>query len=77
MDREELSYQEAARRKRLSLHKNDDGTWSLGAPPSTEPLTPGNVKVSETFLSGDRMRVGNQEFKRIMTTEELKEYLGL
>lgn len=77
MDREELGYHEAATRKGLRLHKNENGTWSLGAPPSTEPLRPGRLEPTETFLSGDRMRVGDQEFKRAMTTRELKDYLGI
>jgi hypothetical protein len=77
MDREELGYHDAAKRKNLSLHKNDDGTWSLGAPPSTQPLTVRPEPI-ETFVSGDRMRMADgQEFKRVMTTAELKEYLGL
>jgi hypothetical protein len=78
MDRDELRYREAAQRKNLSLHKNDEGTWSLGAPVSTEPLTSGGSKPIETFISDDRMRMADgQEFKRVMTTAELKEYLGL
>jgi hypothetical protein len=77
MDRDELRYREAAHRKNLSLHKNEDETWSLGAPTSTEPLT-ARPKPIETFISGDRMRMADgQEFKRVMTTTELKEYLAL
>jgi hypothetical protein len=79
MDLEELRFREAATRQGLSLWNNDDGTWSVGAPASLEPLRPGQpVKPSEYLISDDRIRLADgRVFKRRMTTEELREALGL
>lgn len=80
MDQDELRYREAATRQSLSLWKNDDdGTWSVGAPPATEPLRPGVTPVpAETYISEGRIRLADgRTFKLRMTTAELREALGL
>jgi hypothetical protein len=79
MDREELRYHEAATRQGLSLQRRGEDFWSLGPPPSVEPLTPGRkVEPSMTFISGEQVRLADgRVFKMEMTTAELRAALGL
>jgi hypothetical protein len=79
MDREELSYHEAAARLGLSLSRHDDGTWSVAPFPNTEPLNAASAREPfEAFISGGRVRLPDgRVFPQRMTTEELKPVLGL
>jgi hypothetical protein len=79
MDRDELQYHEAATRQGLSLHRSGNDSWSLGPPPSIEPLSPSRrVEPSLTFVSENRVRLADGRiFKRAMTTAELRVALGI
>jgi hypothetical protein len=79
MELEEVRHHEAARKQGLSLHRHGDDEWSLGAPPSTEPLRPGvAIEPSETLLSGDRVRLASgRVIKRRLSTRELRIELSL
>ena len=79
MDRDEVRYHEAATEQGLSLHQNGEDSWSLGAPLATTPLVPGRpVELSETLISGDRVRLADGRiFNRVMTTAELRQALRL
>lgn len=77
MEREELAIREAARGQDLSVHRDAAGMWSIGLSTATEPLGI-EARQADTFLSGGRIRLADgREFKREMTTTELRSALGL
>ncbi len=78
MDREQLILDRTAAKQGMSLHRNDDGTWSLGMAANPEPLTANKPRAVETFISGNRIRFADgRVFPRRMTTAELKAALGI
>jgi hypothetical protein len=78
MDRDDHTLIQAAADQNVHLTKTGGDAWEVGMMPNLEPLTPGAARQAETWLSGDRIRLPDgREFKRVMTTAEVREALGL
>lgn len=78
MDRDDLAILEAARAQDINLRKTADGMWEVAPLVRVEPLSVETARQADTFLSGDRIRYADgREFKRLMTTAEVREVLGL
>jgi hypothetical protein len=73
MDRDELELYDAASRQELSIAQDDDGSWTLSAVPTIT-----GAIDEETLLSGGLIRFADgRVFKTRMSTQELREALGL